>query len=248
MDPAQKLSQVTSQLQQRGRLDARLRLLEAIDYSHSLTQATEQVGVSYKTGWNHLRDLKQRCETDIVETSSGGANGGGTALTGTGQQLLALMRIARAQDQRRHDKVPALRFSARNQMAGKVSAIEDDGVIADIEISVAPKLKLTSQITRNSIDRLGLELGGEVYAIVKASIIDLCPADEAPANSKLNCLPATIRECHSGAHGRELELAIGDMIMTAARPFILDEDRWLQVGNQVNVLFEPAEVMLATPA
>ena len=69
-----------------------------------------------------------------------------------------------------------MRISARNQLAGTVTAIKLGTVNAEIEIAVMPEVKLVSVITRSSAEALGLQPGSPVYAIIKSSevIIGVC--------------------------------------------------------------------------
>lgn len=240
---------LATQLDQRGRLEKRLRLLEAIAATGSLTAAADITGVSYKTAWNHLREMNKLSGETLVSTVTGGASGGGSKLTSGGEEFLTLLRIQRTRS--RHNlaqKVPALRFSARNQLPAKVTAISTSGVIARVDLRIG-EIALYSHITRSSIDRLGLSQGGGVFAIIKASALDLLPADSPPPGSDINCLPGIVVNCESSANGREIELSLADGVtITVARPFNLNEEAWIYQGARIQVLIQPEEIMLATTA
>ncbi len=62
-----------------------------------------------------------------------------------------------------------MKISARNNLRGKVVSIEHGSVNSIITIEVAEGVQLVSMITRDSAQELGLEIGREVYALVKAS-------------------------------------------------------------------------------
>ncbi|AZR81201.1 TOBE domain-containing protein [Thiomicrospira sp. S5] len=62
-----------------------------------------------------------------------------------------------------------MKFSARNQIKGTVKSIQTGAVNTEVVIVVAPGVELVSIITKNSAEALGLEVGKEAYAIVKAS-------------------------------------------------------------------------------
>jgi len=245
----QRLETLASELDRRNRLDKRLRLLEAIATTGSLTAAAELIGVSYKTAWNHLREMNRLSGDTLVETSSGGASGGGSRLSTKGEELLSLLRIQRSRS-RHHlaEQAPALRFSARNQLAAKINAISSSGVIARVDLSIAG-VALHSHITRSSIDRLGLSRGGGVFAIIKASALDLLPPEAPAPGGDINCLPARIARCESSANGREIELSLGEGVMlTVARPFDPSEEAWIYQDAELQVLIQPEEIMLATAA
>jgi molybdopterin-binding protein len=61
-----------------------------------------------------------------------------------------------------------MKLSARNQLAGKVVAINKGEAIANVEIDVAGQ-RLLASITVEAVNDLGLEPGAEVTAVIKAS-------------------------------------------------------------------------------
>ena len=61
-------------------------------------------------------------------------------------------------------------FSARNRFPGRITSIEVDGVMALIEIEAGPH-RVTAAITRNAVEELGLEVGDEATATVKATSV-----------------------------------------------------------------------------
>jgi len=60
--------------------------------------------------------------------------------------------------------------SARNRFAGVVRSVETDGVMALVEIAAGPFL-ITSAITRDAVEELGLVPGVEATAMVKATSV-----------------------------------------------------------------------------
>lgn len=62
-----------------------------------------------------------------------------------------------------------MKFSARNQVKGTVKAINKGAVNTEVVIEIAPGVEIVSIITNTSTDSLGLEVGKEAYAVVKAS-------------------------------------------------------------------------------
>lgn len=61
-------------------------------------------------------------------------------------------------------------FSARNRFPGTVTSIESDGVMALVEIEAGPH-RITAAITRDSVEELGLVVGGRATAMVKATSV-----------------------------------------------------------------------------
>ena len=65
-----------------------------------------------------------------------------------------------------------MRLSARNQLKGTVTAIKDGAVEAQVTLDVGGQ-KLTSVITMDAVAELGLSVGKDVIAVVKADNVML---------------------------------------------------------------------------
>ena len=63
----------------------KIRLLEAIDKTGSITQAGRSLGMSYRRAWLLVNDMSNCFRDPIVETEQGGAHGGGTTLSPLGK-------------------------------------------------------------------------------------------------------------------------------------------------------------------
>jgi molybdate transport system regulatory protein len=75
----------------------KIELLEAIEAHRSITAAAKALGMSYRRAWLLVDELNRALKAPAVETAAGGPGGGGTALTPTGHQVLALYRGIEAQ-------------------------------------------------------------------------------------------------------------------------------------------------------
>jgi len=62
-----------------------------------------------------------------------------------------------------------MKVSARNLLPGKIKEITQGAVNSEIVIEVAPGIEVVSIITKHSVDNMGLKVGMEVKAMVKAS-------------------------------------------------------------------------------
>jgi molybdopterin-binding protein len=67
----------------------------------------------------------------------------------------------------------SMRISARNQLKGKVKKITPGSVNSEVVIELPGGMEVISIITKNSADTLGLAIGKDVYAVVKASSVML---------------------------------------------------------------------------
>lgn len=62
-----------------------------------------------------------------------------------------------------------MKISARNSMKGKVVEVVDGAVNGQVIVELPGGQRIVSIITMDSIRSLGLEVGKEVHAVVKAS-------------------------------------------------------------------------------
>ena len=65
-----------------------------------------------------------------------------------------------------------MKLSARNQLSGTVTGINEGAAIANVEVDVNGQ-RLVASITVEAVRELGLEEGSEVTAIIKASDVIL---------------------------------------------------------------------------
>lgn len=65
-------------------------------------------------------------------------------------------------------ETPVLALSARNRLRGRIERLRVDGLMAEVQISIGDQ-ELVSVITRSSLERLALEVGNEVFAVIKST-------------------------------------------------------------------------------
>ncbi len=64
-----------------------------------------------------------------------------------------------------------MKLSARNQFKGKVVEIKEGAVNGTVKIDIGGGNVISSVITMTSIKELGLAVGKEAYAVIKASSV-----------------------------------------------------------------------------
>ena len=64
-----------------------------------------------------------------------------------------------------------MKLSARNQLKGKVVSIEKGAVNAIVGIEITGGDIVTATISMGSVERLGLAVGKEAYAVIKATSV-----------------------------------------------------------------------------
>jgi len=62
-----------------------------------------------------------------------------------------------------------MKISARNRLKGKVVEITKGATTAHVRIDIGNGSIVTSSITNEAIDELGLTVGADAYAVIKAS-------------------------------------------------------------------------------
>jgi molybdopterin-binding protein len=63
-------------------------------------------------------------------------------------------------------------LTTRNQIPGKVTAVETGSVMAEVQIAIEGG-ELVAAVTKHSVERLGLSKGDDVVALVKATEVML---------------------------------------------------------------------------
>ncbi|MEC5161935.1 molybdate transport system regulatory protein [Janthinobacterium sp. CG_23.3] len=104
--------------------------------------------------------------------------------------------------------------SARNQLSGKVTAIQRGAVNDEVEIGLPDGQKIVAVLTHSSAQSLGLAVGSEAFALIKASWIILLTDTAGVRLSSRNQLAGTVEKVTIGAVNAEvtLKLASGDVI------------------------------------
>ena len=62
-----------------------------------------------------------------------------------------------------------MKLSARNQIKGKVVDVKKGATTSHVRIDVGHGVVITSSITNEAVDDLGLKVGDDATAIIKAS-------------------------------------------------------------------------------
>jgi len=75
----------------------KIRLLEAIGKTGSISRAGRALGMSYRRAWLLIDDMNRTFRAPVVATQPGGVKGGGAALTPFGVALIENYRVIEAQ-------------------------------------------------------------------------------------------------------------------------------------------------------
>jgi len=237
----------------------RIALLQHVAEQGSITRAAKSAGLSYKAAWDAIDELNNLAQTPLVERVVGGKGGGGARLSSEGERVLRLYQKLQALQAQVLEATEEagdldllgrlmLRTSARNQLHGKVAAIRSQGRNDLIRLEVCKDVIIEAQITHDSTQRLELQIGTEVVALIKAGWLDVLDVD-SQATSGNNCLTGIIEkilDADDGPSEVRITLPNGLTLCALAEPAYL-QSLGLSIGKSVRVEFSPSNVLLGTP-
>jgi len=70
----------------------RVRLLDAIDQTGSISRAADRMKITYHRAWEKLHEMEEGLGEKLVNAQVGGVGGGGAELTDRGRELLRKFR------------------------------------------------------------------------------------------------------------------------------------------------------------
>jgi len=237
-------------------------LLASLDGSRSITAAAKSAGLSYKAAWDAIDAMNNLAGRPVVATAVGGKGGGGAKLTTHGRSLVATYRAVAAENERFlrdvNSRLPgagrnlralgrfSMRTSARNQWSGKVAKLRRGAVNDEVEIKLAGRDRLVAVITHESADNLGLAVGSEVVALVKASSVMVGTSDGARLRlSARNQLAGTVARVTPGAVNTEVVIELrGGNTVAAIITNVAAGDLKLKAGRKALAIFKASSVIL----
>jgi len=157
-------------------------LLRRISENNSLTEAAKLLGISYRNAWGRIRKIESTFGKRILETTSGGVSGGGSVLTPDGALLLKDFRRTRKylfnvlEDLESAENI-GYKLSARNRFGAKVVGIERGDIASLVKMTTKAPISLTSMITEDALEDLGLKVGDQVVAVVKSTEVMVAKQD-----------------------------------------------------------------------
>jgi molybdate transport system regulatory protein len=107
----------------------KVRLLEAIEKTGSITQAGKALGMSYRRAWLLADDVNNCFRDAVITTQPGGTNGGGAALTPFGQKLIERYRAIENDAINERRATAALDLAEASVVQVLVERLSDEGWI-----------------------------------------------------------------------------------------------------------------------
>ena len=266
MKPKSPAALIEGELRLIGGLNERLfHLLEAIARIGSINRAARDVGLSYKGAWEMVERANNLSPQILVSTAIGGRHGGGTQLTPAGKELLTLFTSLQEEHRRFLEKLNqqlaeqahlvsllrrfTMKASARNQLTGKITGVRVGATYAEVDVSLKGGETLCASVTKESVDSLGLAVGGDVIALIKAPLVMIVKDFGGYKLSARNQLAGTVSRVQKGSVNAEvvIELAGGDAIAATITNDSVDS-LGLAVGETATAVFKAGAVILGVAA
>jgi molybdate transport system regulatory protein len=239
----------------------RINLLEKIDALGSITKAAKAVGISYKTAWDTINMINNMAEKALVYRLTGGKGGGGTSLTAEGKRVIAQYQTIQEEHRKFLDNLEdrlgdteslykflrriSMKVSARNTFSGSVSKITKGAVNAEVTLSLNGGVPLTAVVTNGAIENLGLTVGAEAYAIVKASSVIIGTDLHDAKVSARNIFCGTVTKIIEGPVNTEVDVEIGGGNTISA---VITHDSAIRLGLKVGghscTMFKASSVII----
>lgn len=244
---------------------ARIALLEHIATQGSITAAAKAAGMSYKAAWDAVDAMNQLAGEPLVARSTDGRGGGGTTLTARGAKLVAAFRAVEAAQQQFLARVAndlehfdeqwqviarlGLQTSARNQLHGTITAIRHCGVNDEVTLTLPGGEAITASLTHHSTQTLGLAVGGDAFALIKAPWIEIARGADLAGLPTANRLAGTVVSITNDTGQAEVILALpGGGRLAAVMPHDTLVNRGLAEANGATAAFAATSVIIGVLA
>lgn len=142
-----------------------------------------------------------------------------------------------------------MKVSARNIFSGKITALVDGAVNAEVELTTPGGDRIVAIVTESSVKTLGLAVGKEAVALVKAPWVMVLVDEGKVRFSARNQLLGKVSEVHKGAVNSEIgiKLAGGSTVFAMVTNEAVLE-LGLKEGVSATALIKASHVILGIPA
>lgn len=138
-----------------------------------------------------------------------------------------------------------MKLSARNIFKGTVASVKKGAVNSEVTIDIKGGASIAAIITNTSSDNLGLKVGGEACAIIKASSIILGTDLHSSMISARNIICGSVIKVVEGPVNAEIDVEIGaGNILTAIITNESVKKLALKAGDHACAMFKASSVIL----
>ncbi|MBL8404592.1 MAG: TOBE domain-containing protein [Dechloromonas sp.] len=142
-----------------------------------------------------------------------------------------------------------MNVSARNAFSGKITALTDGAVNAEVEIGLSGGDRIVAIVTAGSVKSLGLAVGKDAVAYVKAPWVMLLAGPQNVRFSARNQLSGTVTSVQKGAVNTEVGIQLpGGATVYAVVTNEAVMELGLKAGVAATALIKASHVILGVPA
>lgn len=233
----------------------RIKLLQLIDETGSISKAAKELKMSYKAAWDMIDSMNSISDTQLVQSATGGSGGGGTVVTEKGKELIKNFQFIYQKHNDLFDflsreaddleslinstKKIVLRTSARNQFWGVVVELNELDLTTELKIEIKQGFFLCTTITKKSALDMNITKGSEIYLLIKANFIELENKDYK------NSFKTTITDIQMANNEYELKLENynGIEFVTTLKRDLVDLNNYA-IGQEVTVGINPHNIIV----
>jgi molybdate transport system regulatory protein len=140
-------------------------------------------------------------------------------------------------------------ISARNVFRGKVTALHEGPINAEVEITTATGDRIVAMVTDTSIKSLGITVGKEAVAVIKAPWVVLMTGKAEYRFSARNQLQGKVSKVNRGAVNSQVAVTLtGGAVVNAVVTNEAADELALKVGADTTAMFKASHVLLGVPA
>jgi molybdopterin-binding protein len=137
-----------------------------------------------------------------------------------------------------------MKTSARNQFAGEIVQLTHGAVNDEVTLRTADGLDIVAIITHGSAKTLGLAVGKQAFALVKASSVIVMVDVSKDQVSARNCIAGTVTAVTTGAVNSEVTIGAGSAQIAAIVTNESVERLGLAVGQAATAIFKASSVIV----
>jgi molybdate transport system regulatory protein len=142
-----------------------------------------------------------------------------------------------------------MKVSARNVFTGKITSLTDGAVNAEVELTTAGGDKIVAIVTEGSVKSLGLAVGQDAIAYVKAPWVMVLSGDADVRFSARNQFAGKVASVSKGAINAEVAIELpGGTVVYAVITNQAILELGLKPGAVATALIKASHVILGVPA
>jgi molybdate transport system regulatory protein len=149
----------------------------------------------------------------------------------------------------RSQRRETMAISARNMFQGKVTALHEGPIHAEVELTTTAGDRIVATVTDASVKSLGIALGKEAVAVIKAPWVVLMTGEQEYRFSARNQLKGKVSKVTRGAVNSQIAVGLaGGSVVNAVITNEAADELGLKVGADTTAMFKASHVLLGVAA